>query len=223
MLANAIELKDPYTSGHCEQVAWYARRVAQRLGLPEEERALVSYAALLHDVGKIGVSDGILNKPGRLLPEEWQLMCTHVRVGRDLVARVPALARVAEVVLHHHEAYDGSGYPDGLKGEQIPLPSRIVAAADAYCAMTSKRSYKESYAEEHARSELLRCRGKQFDPAVVDALLEILDAPAPAPEEADDADPFEPLPGCVRAEDLHHILTPPSRVSAKGQHAAANS
>src|SRR4030095_11402518 len=112
-------------------------------GLTDAERGLVCYGGLLHDVGKIGVSDGVLNKPGRLMPEEWELMRSHVRVGRDLLGHVPALEQVADVVLHHHERYDGGGYPDGLKGEEIPLTSRIVCVADAYCAMIAKRSYKE--------------------------------------------------------------------------------
>ena len=177
MLADAVEAKDPYTHGHCEMASRYARLVGERMGLREYDQAVVCYSALLHDVGKIGVSDGVLHKPGPLLPEERDLMRAHVRVGHDLLRGVPALAPVADIVLHHHEWYDGTGYPDGLAGEEIPLPARIVAAVDAYCAMITRRSYKEAYTTEHARQELREGAGTQFDPAVVEALLAVLDDP----------------------------------------------
>jgi HD-GYP domain-containing protein (c-di-GMP phosphodiesterase class II) len=185
MLADAVEAKDPYTHGHCEMASRYARLVAERLRLPDYEQAVVCYSALLHDVGKIAVSDGVLHKPGPLLPEERELMRAHVRVGHDLLSAVPALGPVADVVLHHHEWYDGSGYPDGLQGEQIPQPARIVGAVDAYCAMVTRRSYKEAFTEEHARRELLRCAGTQFDPAVVEALLAVLDDPSHEDQDDD--------------------------------------
>lgn len=185
MLADAVEAKDPYTHGHCEMASRYARMVSERLGLPPYEQAVVCYSALLHDVGKIGVSDGVLNKPGPLLPEERELMRAHVRVGHDLLLAVPALGPVADVVLHHHEWYDGRGYPDGLRGEQIPMASRIVAAVDAYCAMVTRRSYKEAYTEAHARDELLQGAGTQFDPVVVEALLAVLDDPRGTDQDDD--------------------------------------
>jgi putative nucleotidyltransferase with HDIG domain len=184
MLADAVEAKDPYTHGHCEMASRYARLVSERLGLPPYDRAVVCYSALLHDVGKIAVSDGVLNKPGPLLPEERDLMRAHVRVGHDLLRAVPALGPVADIVLHHHEWYDGTGYPDGLAGEEIPLPARIVAAVDAYCAMITRRSYKEAYTEDHARDELARGAGTQFDPTVVEALLAVL--ADPRGEDGDD-------------------------------------
>jgi putative nucleotidyltransferase with HDIG domain len=177
MLADAVEAKDPYTHGHCEMASRYARLVGERLGLAPYDQAVVCYGALLHDVGKIGVSDGVLHKPGPLLPEERDLMRAHVRVGHDLLRGVPALAPVADIVLHHHEWFDGTGYPDGLAGDEIPLPARIVAAVDAFCAMTTRRSYKEAYSTEHARQELALGAGTQFDPAVVQALLAVLDDP----------------------------------------------
>ncbi|HEX8228537.1 MAG TPA: HD domain-containing phosphohydrolase [Chloroflexia bacterium] len=175
MLADAVEAKDPYTHGHCDLVSRYARLISERMDLEQQDRAIICYAALLHDVGKIGVSDGVLNKPGPLLPEERELMRAHVRVGHDLLSKVPALSRVADVVLHHHEWYDGSGYPDGLKGDEIPIAARIVCCVDAYCAMITKRSYKEAYSIERAREELTRCAGTQFDPKVVQTFLSILD------------------------------------------------
>ena len=183
ILADAVEAKDPYTHGHCEMASRFARLVAARLELPPDEQAVVCYSALLHDVGKIGVSDGVLNKPGPLLPEEMELMRAHVRVGHDLLCNVPILRTVAEVVLHHHERYDGSGYPDGLHGDEIPLPSRIVAVVDAYCAMITRRSYKETFTEDHARDEVRRCAGTQFDPRIVDVFLSVVDTP-----EAEDPD-----------------------------------
>ncbi len=202
VLADAVEAKDPYTHGHSEQVARLSRLTAERLRLPDGERSVACYGGLLHDVGKIGVSDGVLNKPGKLMPEEWDLMRSHVRVGRDLLSRVPVLSRVAEVALHHHERWDGTGYPDGLAGEQISLASRIVCVVDSYSAMVAKRCYKESSTEAEARAELIRCKGSQFDPAVVDAFLAVLDEP-PSPEE-DCPDTCSILPG-----DFHHVLHTP--------------
>jgi HD-GYP domain-containing protein (c-di-GMP phosphodiesterase class II) len=174
VLADAVQAKDPYTHGHCELVSRLARLTAAELALPDGERDVVCFAALLHDVGKIGVSDGVLNKPGPLLPEERDLVRTHVRIGHDLLARVPSLTPVANVVLHHHEWYDGHGYPDGLSGEQIPFASRIVAVADAYCAMITRRSYSDALPEKAAIDELRRCAGSQFDPQVVDAFARIV-------------------------------------------------
>ena len=185
MLADAVEAKDPYTQGHCEEVARYARLIAERLMLPEPVRRIVCYAALLHDVGKIGVSDGVLNKPGPLLPEETSLVRAHVRVGHDLLLNVPALRDVARAVLHHHEWYDGTGYPEGLRADAIPIASRVVGVVDAYCAMIRRRSYKEPFSTERARSELLRCAGTQFDPAVVETFLQVLDSPEAADPDAD--------------------------------------
>jgi len=204
-LADAMEAKDAYTHGHCDEVARLARLTAERLHLSDYDRSVVTYAALLHDVGKIGVSDGILNKPGPLLPEERALMHSHVRVGRDLIAHVPALSTVADAVMHHHEWYDGTGYPDGLAGEGIPIASRIVGAVDAYCAMIAKRSYKDAYSEEQARAELTHCAGVQFDPRVVEVLLDVLGTPEAyevADEDEDDEDLL--LPGFARIAAFEH-------------------
>ncbi len=201
-LADAMEAKDAYTQGHCDQVAHLARLTSERLHLSDDERAVVAYAALLHDVGKIGVSDGILNKPGVLLPEERALMHSHVRVGRDLIRHVPVLEPVADAVLHHHEWYDGTGYPDGLAGEAIPIAARVVGAVDAYCAMISVRSYKEAYSEERARAELSHCAVTQFDPHVVEALLAVLSSPEASHDDDDeDEDNLLALPGLERLEE----------------------
>jgi putative nucleotidyltransferase with HDIG domain len=176
LLADAVEAKDPYTRGHCQRVSQLAQRTARQLNLDEEARHSTCLAALLHDVGKIGVSDGILNKPGPLLPEEVEVVRAHARIGHDLLRGLPALERVAAIVLHHHEAFDGSGYPGALAGEAIPIESRIVTVIDAYCAMMDRRAYKEAASEMEARAELRRCAGTQFDPRVVEAVLAVLDA-----------------------------------------------
>ena len=174
-LADAVQAKDPYTQGHCERVSHYARAAGERLGLSEAELRVTCYAALLHDVGKIGVSDGVLNKAGPLLPEERKLVEAHVRIGHDLLTGVPVLREVASAVLYHHERFDGLGYPEGLAGDRIPMASRIVAVVDAYCAMLDERSYKQAYPPERARAELIRCSGSQFDPRVVPAVLSAID------------------------------------------------
>lgn len=184
MLADAVESKDPYTRGHCEQVSHFALSMAKELGLDEKSRETVCLAALLHDVGKICISDGLLNKPGPLLPEEREVVKAHARIGAELMRNLPALDPVAEVVRHHHEHFDGGGYPDGLAGEAIPIGSRIVAVIDAYCAMIDQRSYKASLGDEATRAELIRCTGTQFDPTLVDIFLRVLDAQrtTPTPE-----------------------------------------
>jgi hypothetical protein len=192
VLADAMEAKDPYTRGHCEMVSRFAQRIARRLDLPAREQSIVGYAALLHDIGKIGVSDGILNKPSALLPEERELVRSHVRIGHDLIQHVPALSLVADAILHHHEWYDGSGYPDGLQGNHIPIAARIVSVVDSYGAMITRRSYKEAYGEDYARAELYRCAGSQFDPSIVEAFTAILDDPLP--EHAEDNAAPAPLP-----------------------------
>jgi HD-GYP domain-containing protein (c-di-GMP phosphodiesterase class II) len=174
--------------------------------LPDFEQSVVCYAALLHDVGKIGISDGVLNKPGPLLPEERELMRAHVRIGHDLLRSVPGMEQVADVILHHHEWYDGSGYPDGMRGEDIPVGSRVVAVVDAYSAMVTRRSYKEAYTEEHARNELRRFAGTQFDPAVVDAFLRVLDLPEAQDHDDDDAAECGVLPAMSHVRRLREAL-----------------
>ena len=205
VLADAMEAKDPYTQGHCEMVSRYARRIGQRLALDAQQLSIVSYAALLHDIGKIGVSDGILNKPGPLLPAEREVVRSHVRLGHDLLRHVPALAVVADAVLHHHEWYDGTGYPDGLRGEQIPVAARIVGVVDSYGAMVTRRSYKEAFGEDYARAELSRCAGSQFDPQIVDVFLQVLEDPVPQMTENDEESDLTPLPGFLP----HDIGLPP--------------
>jgi len=195
VLADAVQAKDPYTQGHCEQVSRLARLTADELKLTGPERDVVCYSALLHDVGKIGVSDGVLNKPGPLLPEERDLVRSHVRVGHDMLNKVAALRAVALIVLHHHEWFDGSGYPDRLSGTDIPMAARIVGVVDAYCAMTTRRSYKDAYSSADAAAELARCAGTQFDPAVVEAFLAIYQTPQARDWDDDENAECGVLPG----------------------------
>lgn len=174
VLADAIEAKDAYTRGHCEGVSRVAVEVGRRLGLVDEELNTVRYAALLHDVGKIGIPDGILLKPGKLMDEEFSIIQKHSVIGRDLVARVPALSHLSDVILHHHEKFDGSGYPDGLDGENIPLVSRIIGIVDAFDAMTTPRPYREPVEFIEAFEEMRRCAGTQFDPRLVDLVTQVV-------------------------------------------------
>lgn len=174
VLADAIEAKDAYTRGHCEDVSRLAVEVGRRLELSDEQLEQVRYAALLHDVGKIGVPDGILLKPSRLMPEEFSIIQKHPQIGRDIVARIGALSSLTDVILHHHEKWDGSGYPQGLAGEGIPLLARIVCAVDAFDAMTTPRPYRLPVDNDEAIAEMRRCAGTQFDPIIVEHVADII-------------------------------------------------
>lgn len=183
ILASAVETKDAYTHGHCKRVSRYTRLVARRMSLPDREVKLACLTALLHDVGKIGVDSAILNKPGSLLPDERTIVEAHVRIGHDLLDGMPGFSQVAGAVLHHHEWYDGNGYPDGLAGEDIPTVARIVGVVDAFCAMLDHRCYKPARTPDEAFNELRRCSGSQFDPEVVEAALEVLPTPVELPDD----------------------------------------
>lgn len=167
-LANAIDARDVYTGEHSQVMGDLATRVSQAMKLSEEDIETVYWAAVLHDIGKIGVPDEILNKPGPLTDEEWTVMKEHPLTGAEIVAPVKYLAPVAPVIRAHHEKHDGSGYPNGLKGKEIPLGSRIVSVIDAYVAIRDKRLYSDSHTHEEAIAEIKRCSGTQFDPEVVD-------------------------------------------------------
>jgi putative nucleotidyltransferase with HDIG domain len=169
-LATAIEARDGYTHAHSEQTVFLVEAVARELELPDEDLAEAKTAALLHDVGKIGIPDSVLHKPGPLDEDEWRIMREHPVIGERILRQVPGLERVAAAIRHEHERWDGDGYPDGISGEAIPLESRIVLVCDAYHAMTSDRPYRAKLPREQALAELRRCAGTQFDPRVVDAL-----------------------------------------------------
>ncbi|HEX8207728.1 MAG TPA: HD-GYP domain-containing protein [Solirubrobacteraceae bacterium] len=167
MLAEAIQAKDPFLRGHSEEVSAYVGAVAEHLGMDGDQRERLVFGSLLHDVGKIGISERILHKPARLTPEEFAIVQLHPRIGYRLLEQVPALRPMAAAILHHHERYDGGGYPSGLRGEQIPLEARIVAVADAFSAMTADRPYRDRMPMEEACAELERHAGTQFDPEIV--------------------------------------------------------
>ncbi len=177
-LAALVDARDSYTGQHAQAVATLALRVALALGLDASEARMVGLAARLHDVGKVVVPDAILRKPARLTEEEWVTMRRHPVVGADVVGRAPALRALAPVVRAHHERWDGQGYPDGLAGEAIPLAARIVAAADAYGAMTTDRPYRPAHSPAWALDELRRHAETQFDPAVIAALTHALSTDA---------------------------------------------
>lgn len=172
-LARAVDSKDHYTHEHSDRASSRAKKLAQALHLDSAYARYVEYAALLHDIGKIGIDESILNKPGKLTAEEYEEMKKHPMIGHQILAPVKFLGPVAQMVLHHQEWYDGRGYPEALKGEQIPLGSRIVAVIDAWDAMTSDRPYRKALGRERAIAELRKGSGTQFDPTIVDAFLKI--------------------------------------------------
>ena len=172
LMVKSIEARDPYTSGHSRRVQQFSVAIARGLGLSAAEVDRVSRAALLHDVGKIYEKYApILRKPAGLSPEEWQTMQQHPIDGADLVATMSKLQDIVPAIRHHHERWDGTGYPEGLAGETIPKISRIITFADTIDAMTSERPYRRALTESEVRAELVRCRGSQFDPLITDRLL----------------------------------------------------
>jgi HD-GYP domain-containing protein (c-di-GMP phosphodiesterase class II) len=177
-----MQAKQPGLNDHSTGVAQLAVAVGRRLGMDAEEIDELARAAELHDIGKVGIPDAILQKPGELEGDEWDFIRQHTILGERILSAAPALRPVAKIVRASHERWDGGGYPDGLRGEQIPLAARIVAVCDAYEAITDNRCYREARSAEAAREELVREAGTQFDPAVVVAFLEELDRPAPASE-----------------------------------------
>jgi putative nucleotidyltransferase with HDIG domain len=177
-LAEALETRDANTRGHSDRAVEYAAAVAQELGLTPDQADRLKFAVILHDIGKIGIPDHILNKPGKLTEEEFDLMKSHPVKGAAILSKTPFLSRIAAAVRHHHERWDGSGYPDGLAGDDIPIESRIAAVLDSYDAMTSDRVYRKAPGSEYAKSELRRCAGTQFDRRVVDAFLKVVDVSA---------------------------------------------
>jgi response regulator RpfG family c-di-GMP phosphodiesterase len=177
-LLAALAARDGYTGEHSAAVVDLAVTVARRLGVPERSLEDVANAALLHDIGKIGISDAVLRKPGALTAEEWSEMRRHPEVGARIVASMPGLTHLAPAIRAEHERWDGGGYPDGLAGEAIPLASRIVLACDAYHAITSDRPYRAAMTHEHALGELVRHAGAQFCPRTVAAAVAVLSGPA---------------------------------------------
>jgi len=174
-LAAAVDARDPYTRSHSARVAALSRGIAEEMQLSADQVRRIQLGALLHDIGKIGVPDAILNNPGALSPDEWVIMRSHSMLGASIVNAVEPLRDLVPIVRSHHERYDGGGYPDQLGGDLVPIEAYVVAAADAFEVIVSRRAYKPAQTVEHACAELLRCRGTQFHPAVVDAFLRLIE------------------------------------------------
>ncbi len=194
-LVTALDTRDTETQGHSLRVVRYTLRLAGILGIHDKAQLKIfEYGALLHDIGKIGIPDAILRKPGKLTPEEWEIMKTHPAIGHQILRKIKFLDEAANMVLHHHEHFQGKGYPDGLRGEAIPLGARIFNVADTVDAMTSDRPYRKALTFEQTAEELRRCSGTQFDPQVVDAFLGVPLVEWQA-EQARNDESFEPRTG----------------------------
>lgn len=173
-IANIIDAKDEYTRGHSQRVSEYSYALAKELCMSEEAASNIRIIALLHDIGKLGVPDSVLNKPGKLTDAEYTLMKNHPVVGSEILKDIQLIAGMDIGAKYHHERYDGKGYPDGLKGEDIPYIARIIGIADAYDAMSSNRIYRKRFSDEKILEEFERCRGTQFDPVIADAFIRLL-------------------------------------------------
>lgn len=175
-IISTIELKDPYTKGHSQRVAEYASRLAGTLNVfSEDELRMIYQACLLHDVGKIHIPDSILSKPGKLTEEEYEFIKQHPKIGAEAIKDIQGIELLRDIVLYHHERWDGKGYPDGLRGTKIPLVARIAAIADSFDAMTTDRSYRNAMREEDAMDEIRKGKGSQFDPALVEYAEKVFD------------------------------------------------
>jgi len=197
-LGSAIDTRDVGTQAHSRRVRSYTLAIARGHGVPEVALRDIEHGVLLHDIGKIGIPDAILLKPGPLTPAEWTVMRTHPEIGRQLIEKIPFLGGAVPIVYHHHERWDGRGYPSGLRGEAIPLGARIFAVADAFDAMTYDRPYSRAISFEAASEEIRRCSGTQFDPAVVAAFLTI---------------PVETLADIRRGEGVNTFVTAPAEAA----------
>ena len=174
-LVSAIDAKDAYTQGHSARVAKYSRMIAAKSGKGEEECNNIYYAALLHDVGKIGIPDHIINKNGKLTSEEYEMIKAHPVIGFQILSEISNFPYLGIAAQYHHERFDGKGYPDGLKGHDIPELARIISVADAYDAMTSNRSYRSQLPQDAVRKEIVRCSGTQFDPDFAQIMTQLID------------------------------------------------
>lgn len=174
-LAEALETKDPYTNGHSRRVTELTVTMAKKMGLPREDVEKIRLAGMLHDIGKIGVPEDILHKPGKLTALQFSSIQEHSAMGEKILMPIIKDPEILEMVRCHHERFDGRGYPDGLAGKEIPIGARLMAVADAYDAMTSNRPYREAMPPERAREQLLAGKGSQFDPAVVDLFIKVED------------------------------------------------
>jgi putative nucleotidyltransferase with HDIG domain len=185
-LVSIIEAKDPYTRGHTERVADYAVALGKKLRLSKDALRDLAFGAVLHDIGKLVVFERILNKPGQLNDEEWEILKEHPSIGANIIRNMDFLSGTVDSVRHHHEAYDGSGYPGGLAGEGIPLGARIIAVADCFDAMTTDRPYRKAFSHKVALSTLRERAGTQFDPSVVEKFIELLEVDGFVPADQSD-------------------------------------
>jgi len=172
-LTTALDAKNSYMCGHSERVAMLSLLLAGSMGLSASEQTRIHIGAHLHDIGKIGIPDVILNKKGKLTADEFGIICQHPAIGDNIVGKLKLFHSVADIVRHHHERFDGKGYPDGLQGQEISLGARIVAVADAFDAMTSTRAYRTAFTLSQAIEETKRCQGTQFDPNIVAILVDL--------------------------------------------------
>ena len=178
-LVSAVETRDPYIYGHSRKVSTYAGALAEAIGLSPDEVSNVSTAALLHDIGKIGIPDKVLNKKKKLNGENWEVIKNHPRLGANIIGNIPNLVPCVRSILHHHERWDGGGYPEGLKGEEIPIGARILAIADSFEAMTAARAYRPPLSREEVVKELRQGAGIQFDPYLVEVFIGLIEAGLP--------------------------------------------
>jgi HD-GYP domain-containing protein (c-di-GMP phosphodiesterase class II) len=174
VLAYTLEEKDPYTSGHSERVCYYSDFISKRLSFSPKERSELQIASYLHDIGKIGISNRFINKKGALTPTDWAIIKQHTKKSIELLIPLNLSPSIIAYIQHHHERYDGTGYPNGLAGEQIPLGARIIAISDSYDSMTSDRPYRKPLSNGDAKNELVKNAGKQFDPNLVSIFLDVL-------------------------------------------------
>jgi len=172
-LATALDAKNSCMCGHSERVADISLSIARAMGLSESKQQTIHIGAHLHDLGKIGIPDAILNKPGKLTDEEFTIIKEHPVIGYNIVRKVKVFSTISDIVRYHHERFDGKGYPEGMVGMEIPLGARIVAVADAFDAMTTPRNYRNCLSYRQALAEIIRCRGSQFDPEIVDLFAEM--------------------------------------------------
>jgi putative nucleotidyltransferase with HDIG domain len=179
VLVSLVEAKDPYMYDHSRKVNTYAMALAEAIGLSPDQVASVSTAALLHEIGKIVIPDKVLNKKGKLNEEDWRAVKTHPNVGATIIRNIPHLAPCVNIILYHHERWDGGGYPEGLQGEQIPIEARILAIADSFAAMTSPRPYRPAVPLEEIIKQLKQGAGLQFDAKLVDAFVKIVESGLP--------------------------------------------
>ncbi|MBN2565194.1 MAG: response regulator [Candidatus Eisenbacteria bacterium] len=188
-LAQALEAKDEYTQGHSARVAEQSVAIARRLALSDKQVQHIWLAGYLHDIGKIGIRETVLNKPGKLDENEWRLIQQHPVFAGRILGPIPELTEIIEIVVHHHERYDGSGYPDGLEGGRIPLGARVLSVADAYDALTSKRPYRDALSEQEALRIIDEAAGTQLDPVIVRCFLDIRRAATSQPSQSPSAIP----------------------------------